>query len=155
MSTKEVVELIGSGVAEDRAAELVPSQPIGNLSFMIATNYLDDWKDVLSDDLGIWGPSGTKTHYFTRTFYSDGKMKISGVDKSEEANLMVKRYLHADPTEKSFKRLVVKVDSKTFVSSETDLELMPHIFIQYYFESGVKDIVLPPHGNAMNTLFFI
>ena len=65
----------------------------------------------------------------------------------EEADLVVKRYLYVYPTEEDFKRFVVKVESK---ESETGFELMSHIFLQYYFEYGVKEIIVPPHGNCRN-----
>ena len=71
-TTKDVVQIIGNGIPEDKSAKLVPSQPKGNASFMIDTSYLQHWKDVLSDDLGVWEANGTKTAFFTRSVHADG-----------------------------------------------------------------------------------
>ena len=60
LPTEDVITIIGSGVPENHSAKLVPSQPKDNMSFMIATKFLENWKDVLSDDLGVCSPNGTK-----------------------------------------------------------------------------------------------
>ena len=62
LDTKVVVELVASGV--DKAAKIVPSRPRGNYAFMYDLSYLENWKDVLSDDFGVWCPNGTKTMWY-------------------------------------------------------------------------------------------
>ena len=52
LATKDVA-FIGSGVPEYLSSKIVPSQPKDNLCFMVDVKYLEDWKDVLSDDLGV------------------------------------------------------------------------------------------------------
>ena len=145
MATKKVVQIIGTGVPDNRSAKLVPSQPKDNLSFMIASNYLEEWKNVLSDDLGVWTPNGTKTLYYARKFRADdGEISIIHVKSAEEADLTAYRYLYSYPSEKSYKRVVVRVMSKT----DDGWEVMPHILLQYYFENGKKEIIASPHGNS-------
>ncbi len=154
-TTKDVVQIIGSGIPGHKSAKLVPSQPKGNVSFMIDTSYLQHWKDVLSDDLGVWDPNGTKTAFFTRGFHADGTMKVTSVGSIEEAELVAKRYLYVYSTERAYKRVVVKVESKTSPPSDT-LQIMPHIFLQYYFEGGVvKEIIVQPHGNSKSGQPFV
>ena len=151
MTTKDVVQIIGSGVPDNRTAKLVPSQPKDNLSFMIATSYLEDWKDVLSDDLGVWSPNGTKTLFYARTFRADGGMSVEHMTSAGEADLAAYRYLYNYPSERSFKRVIVKVMSKT----DDGWLIMPHILLQYYFDNGKKEIMVSPHGNSRREIPFI
>ena len=60
LATKDVVAFIGSRVPEYRSSKIVPSQPKDNICFMVDAKFLEEWKDVLSDDLGVWSPNGTK-----------------------------------------------------------------------------------------------
>ena len=63
-----VVEYVGSGIDAATAAKIVPSRPRGNFMFMYDSNFLENWKDVLSDDFGGWRPSGTNTLFFMSHF---------------------------------------------------------------------------------------
>ena len=149
MAAKEVVEIIGSGVPDDLTAKLFPSQPKDNLTFMIASSYLEDWKDVLSDDLGVWSPNGTKTLYYARKFRADdGDISIAPVKKADEADLTAYRHLYNFPSEKSYKRVLSKTD-------EGDWEVMPHILLQYYFENEKKETICTPHGNSKHKFSYI
>ena len=49
-------------------AKLIPHRPVENVSFMIGSNFLDHLKDILSDNLGVWTPSGTKRFNYSTTF---------------------------------------------------------------------------------------
>ena len=53
LATKDVVAFIGSGVPEYRSSKIVPSQLKDNICFMVDAKFLEEWKDVLSDDLGV------------------------------------------------------------------------------------------------------
>jgi len=152
--TKSIVLAICAGVNENFSSKIVPSQPIGDYSFMVETKYLASWKDVLSDDLGVWHPIGTKTYYFRRTFDADGGSTLHPISKDQknEADLQAKRYLYNYPNEKSFKGIVVKTLTK---SEDDEWKISPHIYVQYYFEGGVKEIVVPPHGNAKTNTPFV
>ena len=65
-SSKNIAEEIMNGVSTHLISSLVPHQPDENIAFMIGTQYLGHWKDVLSDNLGSWKNDGKKTlHYST------------------------------------------------------------------------------------------
>ena len=156
LDTKMVVEYVGSGIEAAKAAKIVPSRPRGNFMFMYDSNYLENWKDVLSDDFGVWRPNGTKTLFFLSEIKGSGKMKAKHVPK-EEADLRAKRYLYAHPTTPTFKRVVVKTEMR-MKDSQTDdpWKLLKHIFVQYYFEDGVvKEVAVSPHGNSKKGTCFL
>ena len=147
LPTKEIVKFIENGVPEHISSKVVPSQPKQNMAFLIDNKFLENWKDVLSDDLGVWTPSGTKTFYFSRTFDRSGSVTVKTVNDETFADFMAKRYLYTYPTEKDFKRVVIKGLVKR---EEGSWELMSHLFLQYYFINGIKEINVPSHGNSIN-----
>ena len=52
LATK-VVAFTGSGVPEYLSSKIVPSRPKDNICLMVDAKCLEEWKDVLSDDLGV------------------------------------------------------------------------------------------------------
>ena len=126
------------------SAKLVPSQPKENVCFMISLNYLEDWKDALSDDLGVWTPTGKRTLYYRRLLSINGKTNIQSVVSESDADVKAFRYLYCYPSCKDFKRIIIRVLSKTEVGWTSE----PHLLIQYYFENGFKEITVPAHGNS-------
>ena len=50
-SSKNVAEEIMNGVSTHLISSLVPHQPTESIVFMIGSQYLGHWKDVLSDNL--------------------------------------------------------------------------------------------------------
>ena len=92
---------------------------------MTDTMFLEHWKDVLSDDLGVWNPSGTKTYYYSRTVNRSVSITIKPVDDETDADFIAKRFLYSYPTEKQFKRVIVKPCMKT---DEGSWKVMSHIF---------------------------
>ena len=74
LDTKVVVELVASGV--DKAAKIVPSPPRGNYAFMYDLSYLENWKDVLSDEFGAWCPNGTNTMWYKSEVENTLKMGL-------------------------------------------------------------------------------
>ena len=92
LDTKNIVEYVLSGVDVDKTAKLVPSRPTGNYIFVYDTDFLEKWKDVLSDDFGVWRPSGTKTLFYTTEIDHRGLTKVKHGPK-ESTGLRAKRYL--------------------------------------------------------------
>ena len=64
MYCAQFFQLIENGVPDTLSSKVVPSQPNENLAFLIDKSFLENWKDVFSDDMGMWNPSGTKTFFF-------------------------------------------------------------------------------------------
>ena len=79
LPTKSIVEIIAAGVDDTRSAKLVPSQPGRNYAFMVDTSFLSNWKDVLSDDFGVWHNNGTKTYYYGSTFKETGQVTATKI----------------------------------------------------------------------------
>lgn len=144
-ATKTVVTAIVCGIQESASAKLVPSQPMDNFAFMLDLTYLEAWKDVLCDDLGVWTPMGTHNLFYKRTISSGGSASIQAVKSEVDADVKATRYLYSYPTEKDFKRIVITALTKT----ENGWVLLSHLFLQYYFLNGTsKVITVPSHGNS-------
>ena len=129
-SSKNVAEEILNGVSTHLISSLVPHQPNENIAFVIGTQYLGHWKDMLSDNLGSWKNDGTKSLYYS-TFHKlstsrEIKLKPSS---DEDATVLVTRYLYVYPSSPSFKRVVVTVSVKI----DNKWELKSPVFVQYYF----------------------
>ena len=90
LDTKMMVQYVISGINAKKAAKLVPSMPEGNFIFKYDSNFVENWKDVLSDDFGVWRPSGTKTLFYTREIDNSGEMKVEHGPK-EGTDLRAKR----------------------------------------------------------------
>ena len=103
-SSKNIAQEIMNGVSTHQISSLVPHQPDENIAFMIGTQYLGHWKDVLCDNLGSWKNDGTKSlHYSTFQKVSrEIKLKPSS---EENAKVLVNRYLYCYPKTPSFKRI--------------------------------------------------
>ena len=89
---ERVNKLIENGVPHTLSAKVVPSQPKENLAFLIDKSFLENWKDVFSDDMGVWNPSGTKTFYFSKTFDRNGSVTVNTVIDETRADFMAKGY---------------------------------------------------------------
>ena len=62
--------------------------------FMNDLNYLENWKDVLSDDFGVWRPNGTKTLAYKSAVEKSGKVKARHLPKEHtDADLRARRYI--------------------------------------------------------------
>ena len=126
-----------NGVSTHLISSLAPHQPNENIAFMIGTQYLGHWKDVLSDNLGSWKNDGTKTLYYSTSHKASREIKLKPTSE-EDAEVLVYRYLYVYPKTPSFKRVVVtvsvKVDNK--LSGKTEWELKSPVFMQYYFTDG-------------------
>ena len=68
LATKVVAAGIENGINNSLIAKLIPHQPAENMPFMIGTNFLGHWKDILSDNFGVWKASGTKHFNYSTTF---------------------------------------------------------------------------------------
>ena len=142
--SKSIAQEIVNGVETHLVSSLVPHQPSENISFMIGTQYIGHWKDVLADNLGTWRCDGTKSLYYVTEKNSSGTKLQPTIEK--KANLLVTRYLYAYPQTTSFKRIVITVHGR--VSVQSKWELKSPIFLQYYFTDGRKPIFVSPHGNS-------
>ena len=92
-SSKNVAEEIMNGVSTHLISSLVPHQPNENIAFMIGTQYLGHWKDVLSDNLGSWKNDGTKTLYYSTSHKASREIKLKPTSE-EDAEVLVYRYLY-------------------------------------------------------------
>ena len=90
LGTKIVTENIVNGIDPSRISKLVPHQPADNVSFMIGLDFLDHWKDILSDNLGVWTGSGTKSFYYRTIFNRSGRIILKSNDA--DAVIQCKRF---------------------------------------------------------------
>ena len=95
-SSKNVAEEIMNGVSTHLISSLVPHQPNENIAFMIGTQYLGHWKDVLSDNLGSWKNDGTKTLYYSTSHKASREIKLKP-SSEEDAKVLVNRSLCVYP----------------------------------------------------------
>ena len=155
VNSKSIAQEIVDGVETHLVSSLVPHQPSENVSFMVGTQYLGHWKDVLADNLGTWRCDGTKTLYYATETHSSSSTKLQP-SSEEKSNLRVTRYLYAYPQTTSFKRIVITVHDKLPeqnysckpTSVQSKWQLKSPIFLQYYFTDGRKPIFVSPHGNS-------
>ena len=103
--SKSIAQEIVNGVETHLVSSLVPHQPSENISFMIGTQYIGHWKNVLADNLGTWRCDGTKSMYYVTKKNSSGTKLQPTIEK--KANLLATRYLYAYPQTTSFKRIVI------------------------------------------------
>ena len=75
-SSKNVAEKIINGISAHLVSSLVPHQPDEDVAFMIGTQYLGHWKDVLSDNLGTWWNEGTKSLYYINSQKISREIKL-------------------------------------------------------------------------------
>ena len=141
-SSKVVAEEIMNGVSTHLISSLVPHQPDENIAFMIGTQYLDHWKDVLSDNLGSWKNDAKKTLHYSTSHKVSKQIKLNP-SSEERANVIVNRYLYVYPKMPSFKGIVVTASSRVnnALSGMEQWELKSPVFVQYYFADGRKPIV--------------
>ena len=151
-ASKVIAEEIINGVNPELIAKLVPHQPADNVNFMIGLDFLGHWKDVLSDNFGAWNANGTKTHYYTSMLSRNNRISLKSSDENDGSVKCV-RHLYHYPTCKNFKRIVIKICTRNEDSSWVDRS---PIFVQYYFEKGKENIVVPCHRNSkrINVPFF-
>ena len=83
-----------NGVNPALIAKLVPHQPADNVNFMIGLDFLGHWKDVLSDNLGVWNANGTKTHYYSSTKLSRNNRIVMKSSDEEDGSVKCVRYLY-------------------------------------------------------------
>ena len=142
-TTNNVTEKIINGVSTHLISSLVPHQPDEDIAFMIGTQYLGHWKDVLSDNLGTWRNDGTKSLYYIQSQKHSREIKLKP-SSEDHSSVRANRYLYVYPKTPSFKRVIVTVSIKGTV----DWELKSPVFVQYYFSDGEKTIMVQAHGNS-------
>ena len=142
-TTKNVAEKIINGVSTHLISSLVPHQPDEDIAFMIGTQYLGHWKDVLSDNLGTWRNDGTRSLYYIQSQKHSREIKLKP-SSEDHSSVRANRYLYVYPKTPSFKRVIVTVSIK----GRVDWELKSPVFVQYYFSDGKKPIMVQAHGNS-------
>ena len=145
--------VVNGDIHGDLIAKLVPHQPTDNLTFFIGLDYLDHWKDILCDNLGVWAANGTKSLYYSSRLNRNGKITLIA-SKEEDACIKCTRYLFAYPSCKQFKRIVIKITSKNTNTVVVDWTNLSPILLQYYFEGEKETIVVPSHGNSKKSVPF-
>ena len=135
--SKDVVIAMLEGIPDNLPAKLILSQSKENACFMISLNYLEDWKDTLSDDLGVWSPTGKRT-YYKLLLSINGRTTIQSVSGKSDADVKAFRYLYCYPPCKDFKRIIIRVFSKTEVGWTSE----SHLLSQYFTKKGY-DALLP------------
>ena len=142
MKTKYITEEIVNGrIESNRIAKLVPNQPSDNLCFMIGLDYLEHWKDCLSDNMGVWTQTGTKSLFYSSSLNRTHDVALKAESEcGENTSVKCMRLLYSHQNCKTFKRIVMKVGTKNEDSAWVDRSPM---FVQYYFENEKKQHIDP------------
>ena len=127
------------------------SNPVGvqnNVTFIVDLDSLGDPKDLLSDDLGAWEQTKTRSKWYLVKFKTNGE--VCDVTKDEDKlddSYQVCRRPYINKSDRSLRKTVVNV-------IHPDGHHHNLVFVKYHFE-GTKEhpINVKPHGNSMHQMF--
>ena len=126
-STKDIVLLLINGkIPTEKIASAPPVYVEHNVSFIVDSSTLGDWRDAKIDLAGM-KRSKTKSFYFNRH-----QKEFIKADKSSY-DWMINRYICCHQECKDFHKIVVTATDKQGI-------LFPLIFFQYYFDGEEHEI---------------
>ena len=143
----EVLELLLNAPKTHRSI-ITSSNPVGvqnNVTFIVDLDSLGDPKDLLSDDLGAWEQTKTRSKWHLLKFKTNGEVcDVTKVEDKLDDSYQVCRRPYIDKSDRSLRKTVVNI-------------IHPYghhhnlVFVKYHFE-GTKEhpINVKPHGNSMH-----
>lgn len=113
-----------------------------NQSFIVDLDKLEDPEDILSDDLGAWEQTKTRSKWYNVVLTENGNAKkVTKVKDHSHGAYQVCRRPFVNKSDKSLKKTIVNV----ILPNGEHFNL---IFVRYYFEGPEHAITVAPHGNS-------
>lgn len=141
----EVLKLLLN--APKKARSLIAStHPVNienNVNFIVNLDELEDAEDLLSDDLGSWEQTKTRSKWYQVKYLRNGEAStVTKVADRVDGSFQVCRRPYVNKSDKSLRKTIVNVitpDGKNFNL----------VFVKYYFEGREEHkIEVKPHGNS-------
>jgi len=120
-----------------------PVRVQNNHSFIVDLDLLKDPEDILSDDLGAWEQTKTRSKWYQVKFAEDGNAsKVTKVKDKTEGSYQVCRRPFVNKSDKSFKKNLVNV----ILPNGENFHL---VLARYHFEGRPEHAIqVVPHGNS-------
>ena len=102
--------------SSDFVCTKVPITVNENIAFIVNLDKLDDRKDVLSDDMGVWKHNGVDTSHVRVSFTMsevESVQKFHPSTASDTSTYTVKRVYRTHTTDKTLKKLTAYIHGKT------------------------------------------
>ena len=120
--------------------------PVGvqnNVSFVVDLDSLDDPEDLLSDDLGAWEQTKTRSKWCLVKVTADEKAcNVTKVEDKLDGSYQVCRRPYINKSDRSLRKTVVNV-------IHPDGQHHNLVFVKYHFEGTEEHpISVKPHGNS-------
>lgn len=114
-----------------------------NQSFIVDLDQLEDPEDILSDDLGAWEQTKTRSKWYQVEFTENGNArKITKVKDKAPGSYQVCRRPFVNKSDKSLKKTLVNV----ILPNGDNYNLF---FARYHFEGSPEHAIkVLPHGNS-------
>ena len=139
-SLKATQDIIENKTNDSVISKRVPSDISDNVSFLVSTKAVGNWKNVYSDGMGAWEQSCVKTKFVSKLW--DGTYHVSNVNEyGFPDTFMAKRYNFVDKSEPELKKVIVRV----FDSQNNPEDI---VYVEYYFMKEEKQVKVQPHGNS-------
>ena len=141
----EVLKLLLNAPKTHRSI-ITSSNPVGiqnNVTFIVDLDSLGDPEDLLSDDLGAWEQTKTRSKWYLVKFKTNGEVcDVTKVEDKLHDSYQVCRRPYINKSDRSLRKTVVNV-------IHPDGHHHSLVFVKYHFE-GTKEhpIDVKPHGNS-------
>ena len=119
LSTKEIVTSLKAIDVDDKCvAKVVPTAVSHNVAFVVdvTSKFVGHLKNLLSDDMGAWNQTGTKTAYFKCK--SGGYEEVTNFRQGEENVFKVVKWYYRNTSSKDLSRIVCHMSGNLGLSSK-------------------------------------
>lgn len=114
LSTKKILDTIKElNTDNERVAKVVPTSVSHNVAFVvdISSPFVGHVKNVLSDDMGAWTQTGTKTGHYKWT--SRGFKEVSNVPRHDKNVYKVAKCYYRNSSSRDLSRIVCHMTGTT------------------------------------------
>ena len=117
----------------------VPSDISDNVTFLVSTKAVGNWKNIYSDGMGAWEQSCVKTKYIS--LVNDKYHMTNENGYGCPGTFLTKRYNFVNKSEPELKKIIIRV----FDNQQNPKDI---VYIEYYFMREEKCVMVQPHGNS-------
>jgi hypothetical protein len=115
LSTKESVSILKTTDVNDKCvAKVVPTSASHNVAFVVdvTSKFVGHLKNVLSDDMGVWNQTGTKTTHFK---CKSGRFEeVTNFRQGEENVFKVVKWYYRNNSSKDLSRIVYHMSGNLY-----------------------------------------
>jgi hypothetical protein len=115
-----------------------------NVTFVVDLDALDDPEDLMSDDLGAWEQTKTRTKSYKVTFKNGSPNSARKVNDGSEGSFQVFRRSYVNRSDRSLRKTIVNIVSP-------DGGNFNLVYVKYVFQGEEHKIKVNPHGNTKST----